>query len=50
MAEEYAARAATFRRIAEALTNEEDRTALLAIVRDYEAEAALLKRKRIRRP
>jgi len=40
---EYAARAATFRRLAEALKSEEDRAALLAIAEEYEAEAARLK-------
>lgn len=39
LGEEYAARAAIFRRLAEALKSEEDRTALLAIAEDYEAEA-----------
>ncbi|HEX8239181.1 MAG TPA: hypothetical protein VF574_05505 [Allosphingosinicella sp.] len=36
---EYKARAAIFRRLAEALKSEEDRAALLAIAEDYEAEA-----------
>lgn len=40
---EYAARAATFRRLAEALKSETDRAALLAIAEEYEAEAARLK-------
>jgi len=42
---EYAARAATFRRLAQALKSEKDQAALLAIVLDYEAEAARLKHK-----
>lgn len=46
LAEEYAARAATFRRLAEALKSEEDRAALLAIAQDYEKEAAQLKKRR----
>lgn len=40
---EYAARATTFRRLAEGLSGEEDRAALLAIAQEYEAEAARLK-------
>ena len=50
LAEEYSARAATFRRLAEALRNAEDRAALLAIAQDYEAEAIRLTRKPPRRP
>ena len=42
LAEEYAARAATFRRLALELRKEEDRAALLAIAEQYEAEAARL--------
>jgi hypothetical protein len=42
LADEYAARAATFRRLAKELKREEDRTALLAIAEEYEAEAARL--------
>ena len=45
LAEEYSARAATFRRLAEALKSAEDRAALLAIARDYEAEAERLRKK-----
>ncbi len=44
LAEEYSARAATFRRLAEALKNEADRAALLAIAEDYEAESERLKK------
>ena len=43
---EYAARAATFRRLAGELKREEDRAALLAIAEEYEAEAERLKRGR----
>jgi hypothetical protein len=43
LANEYAARAATFRRLAGELRNADDRAALLAIAADYEAEAARLK-------
>lgn len=50
LAEEYAARAGTFRRLAEALKSAEDRAALLAIARDYEAEAARLRKTPPRRP
>lgn len=46
LAQEYAARAATFRRLAAELRNEDDRAALLAIAFEYEAEAARLKRRR----
>lgn len=42
MGEEYAARAAIFRRLAAELKSEEDRAALLAIAEDYEAQAARL--------
>lgn len=44
LAQEYAARAATFRRLAAELRNEDDRAALLAIAAEYEAEAARLKK------
>jgi hypothetical protein len=44
LGEEYANRAATFRRLAGALKNEADRAALLAIAEDYEAESARRKR------
>jgi hypothetical protein len=47
---EYAARAATFRRLAEELKSEEDRAALLAIAEDYEAEAARRATGRPKRP
>ncbi len=43
LGEEFAARAATFRRLAEALKNEADRAALLAIAEDYEAQSKRLK-------
>jgi hypothetical protein len=43
LAIEYAARAATFRRLAEELKREEDRVALLAIAEEYEAEAERLR-------
>jgi hypothetical protein len=43
LAEEYAARAATFRRLAAELKSEEDRAALLAIAENYEAEAERLR-------
>jgi hypothetical protein len=43
IAAEYTARAAIFRRLADGLKNEEDRSALLAIAEEYEAEAARLK-------
>jgi hypothetical protein len=42
LAEEYLARAATFRRVAEELKNEADRSALIAIAEEYEAEAERL--------
>ena len=42
LAQEYAARAATFRRLAGELKNEDDRAALLAIAADYEARSARL--------
>lgn len=42
MGEEYAARAAVFRRLAGELRNAADRAALLAIAEDYEARAASL--------
>lgn len=42
LADEYAARAATFRGLAQELKREEDRAALLAIAEQYEAEAARL--------
>jgi len=44
LADEYAARATTFRRLAEELKRDEDRAALLAIAEQYEEEAARLKR------
>lgn len=50
LAEEYAARAATFRRLAEALKSVEDRAALLAIARNYEVDAIRLRKKPPRRP
>jgi hypothetical protein len=43
MADDYAARAATFRRLAGELKNEKERTALLAIAEQYEAVGARLK-------
>lgn len=43
LADEYAARAATFRRIAADLRREKDRAALLAIAEEYEAEARRLR-------
>jgi hypothetical protein len=46
LGQEYAARAATFRRLAGELRNGEDRAALLAIAAEYEAEAARLKKAR----
>lgn len=46
LGKEYAARAATFRRLAEALKSAEDKAALLAIAEDYESEAARLKPRR----
>jgi hypothetical protein len=42
LAREYAARAATFRRLAAELRREEDRAALLAIAADYEERSARL--------
>ena len=42
LAKEYAARAATFRRLAGELRSVEDRAALLAIAGEYEAEAERL--------
>jgi hypothetical protein len=44
LAEEYAARARTFRRVAEELKNAADRAALLAIADEYDAEAARLRK------
>ena len=44
LAQEYAARAATFRRLAAELRNEADRAQLLAIAAEYEAEAARLRK------
>ncbi|HYI41063.1 MAG TPA: hypothetical protein VE053_12170 [Allosphingosinicella sp.] len=44
LGEEYSARAAIFRRLAEGLKSEKDRAALLAIAEDYEAQAARLRR------
>ncbi|MEA3065314.1 MAG: hypothetical protein QOJ27_1766 [Sphingomonadales bacterium] len=46
LALEYAARAATYRRLADALKNAEDRAALLAIAEEYEREAARRRRGR----
>jgi hypothetical protein len=47
LAEEYSARAAVFRRVAGEMKSESDRSALLAIAEQYEAEAtARLKRHR----
>jgi hypothetical protein len=46
LAEEYAGRAATFRRLAKALKSEEDRAALLAIALDYEAASTRARKKR----
>ena len=43
LAREYAARAATFRRLAGELKTAADREALLAIAADYEARAARLR-------
>jgi hypothetical protein len=43
LAEEYASRAATFRRLAGELRSVEDRAALLAIAENYEAEAERLR-------
>ncbi|HEX6374331.1 MAG TPA: hypothetical protein VFZ91_01275 [Allosphingosinicella sp.] len=40
LTDEYAARAATFRRLAKELKNADDQAALLAIAMEYEAEAA----------
>ncbi len=45
LGEEYANRAATFRRLAEDLKNAADRAALLAIAEDYEAESERRKRR-----
>jgi hypothetical protein len=44
LTQEYAARAAIFRRLAAELKREEDRSALLAIAEEYEVEAARLGR------
>lgn len=44
LAREYAARAATFCRLAGELKKAEDRDALLAIAADYEAEAKAARR------
>ena len=44
LGQEYAARAATFRRLAGELRNEDDRAALLVIAAEYEADAARLKK------
>jgi len=46
--DEYAKRAAIFRRLAGELKSEEDRAALLAIAEDYEAESGRLKKGRER--
>ena len=43
LGDEYAARAATFRRLAGELKSEKERAALLAIAEEYEAEAERLK-------
>ena len=43
LAEEYASRAATFRRVAEELRTDEDRAALIAIAEEYEEEAARIR-------
>jgi acyl-CoA reductase-like NAD-dependent aldehyde dehydrogenase len=43
LGEEYAARAAVFRRLAAELRSEADRLALLAVAEEYEAEAERLK-------
>ncbi len=43
LGEDFAARAATFRRIAAGLRNAADRAALLAIAEDYEARSKRLK-------
>jgi hypothetical protein len=40
LAQQYAARAATLRRLAGELRSDDDRAALLAIAAEYEAEAA----------
>jgi len=42
--DEYAKRAAIFRRLADGLKSEEDRAALLAIAEEYETESGRLKR------
>jgi hypothetical protein len=42
LANEYAERAATFRRLAQELKRDEDRAALLAIAEEYEKEATRL--------
>jgi hypothetical protein len=39
LGEEYAARAAVFRRLAQGMKSAEDRAALLAIAENYEAES-----------
>lgn len=44
LGQEYAARAATFRRLAAELRNEDDRAALLVIAAEYEAEAERLRK------
>lgn len=43
LSEEYAGRAAIFRRLAAGMRSEPDRAALLAIAEQYEAEAAGLR-------
>jgi acyl-CoA reductase-like NAD-dependent aldehyde dehydrogenase len=43
LGEEFAARAAVFRRLAAELRSEEDRLALLAVAEEYEAESQRLK-------
>jgi hypothetical protein len=42
--DEYAKRAAIFRRLADGLKSEEDRAALIAIAEEYEAESGRLKK------
>jgi hypothetical protein len=46
LGQEYGARAAVFRRLAGELKSAQDRSALLAIAEEYEAEAARLKARR----
>lgn len=42
--DEYAKRAAIFRRLADGLKNDEDRAALLAIAEEYETESGRLRK------